>query len=307
MFGTPNCTIVPKEVASDAGIAGEGVLLSFIVTAGLALVMSATLVLQEFRQSTKPSTIRRKLINGYSDQQIIVGIGIQSVGLAKVDTLVPYHFFIIWMLSLLSMATHNATLLTLVRDFRRDWVLRWLRQFLMFVNLVLSCVYGVFVLQSKIKGLPNTLPIGCVWTLPDSNSSGVGSFLDYIGTIITIAGNCVVFGLATWYLHSREQRFYKIIQLVGMILMASIAIGATIRVLLLSQAFGNPDVALGDQGEKSWSFGQVLSILMLILPGISAVEILRGEIEVTPLPEDSFMQPLFEGQLLDNPKIINRY
>lgn len=153
----------------------------------------------------------------------MVGIGLQSIGLVKSNSLVPYHFFLIWMLALLSMATHNAALLALVQDFKRDWVLRWMRQVLMFVNLALSCVYGVYVLQSKVRDLPDTLPIGCVWKL-ESTSSNVGG-LDYVGTIVTIAGNCVVFGLATWYLQSRNQRFYQIVQVVGLVLMSGIAIG----------------------------------------------------------------------------------
>ncbi len=156
----------------------------------------------------------------------MVGIGLQSVGLAKSNSLVPYHFFLIWMLALLSTATHNAALLALVQDFKRDWVLRWMRQLLMFVNLALSCVYGIYVLQSKVKGLPTTLPVGCVWEL-DSTTSNVGG-LDYVGTIVTIAGNCVVFGLATWYLQSRNQRFYKAVQVVGLVLMSAIAIGTSI-------------------------------------------------------------------------------
>ena len=139
------------------------------------------------------------------------------------DSLVPYHFFLIWMLSLLSMATHNATLLSIVGDFRRDWVLRWLRQFLMFVNLALSCVYGVFVLESKAKGLPDTLPISCVWNRPPSTSDSSG--IDYVGTIVVIVGNLIVFSLATWYLHRRQQHFYGVIQSVGLALMAAIAIG----------------------------------------------------------------------------------
>lgn len=198
--------------------------------------MAASLVLQGIWRSSpssnrNPSIIRRKLLNGYSDQQIMVGIGLQSVGLAKSNSLVPYHFFLIWMLALLSMATHNAALLALVQDFKRDWVLRWMRQLLMFVNLALSCVYGIYVLQSKVKGLPNTLPIGCVWEL-DSDTSNVGG-LDYVGTIVTIAGNCVVFGLATWYLQSRRQRFYNIVQIVGLVLMSAIAIGRFITISLV--------------------------------------------------------------------------
>ena len=192
--------------------------------------MSASLVLQGFWRSWSPgnrnhSVIRRKLLNGYSDQQIMVGIGLQSVGLSKSNSLVPYHFFLIWMLALLSTATHNAALLALVQDFKRDWVLRWMRQVLMLVNMALSCVYGIYVLHSKIKGLPSTLPIGCVWNM-NSTASSVGG-LDYVGTIVTIAGNCGVFGLATWYLQSRQQRFHKAVQIVGLTLMSAIAIGAS--------------------------------------------------------------------------------
>ncbi|KAH8884881.1 hypothetical protein GQ53DRAFT_845799 [Thozetella sp. PMI_491] len=308
MFGDVNCTSVPDKAIPDAGIAGRGVLLSFIITAFLALLMSASLVLQEFRSSPKPSVIRRKLLSSYSDQQIIQGIGIQCVGLFKVDSLVPYHFFIIWMLSLLSMATHNATLLSLVHDFRRDWVLRWLRQVLMFVNLALSSVYGAFVLESKARGLPDTLPIGCVWSsdpFPAQNPST--SNLDYFATIIIIAGNGIVFALALWYLHRRDQRFYTIIQLVGLVLMAAIAIGATVRVLLLSQAFGNPNIAMTNLGEQDWSFGQLLSVLVLILPVISALEILRGEIAVAP-PVDDDKKALIEGhQLQENPRARTSY
>jgi hypothetical protein len=274
------------------------VILSFIITACLAICMSASIIFQEFKG--KPSTIRRRLLNGYSDQQIMTGIGIQSVGLAKMGSLVPYHFFIIWMLSLLSMATHNATLLALVHDFRRDWVLRWLRQALMFVNLVLSCVYGIFVLKWVGKDLPPTLPIGCVWQVDGNGAAAANSALAYVGTIVVVAGNCVIFALATWYLHNRTQRWYKIIQLVGMVLMAGIAVGAAVRVVLLSQAFGTPSVNLADRGETEWSFGQLLGLLLLLLPLISVVEIYRGDVRVAPPVEDD-KTPLFDGEMQSRP------
>ncbi len=249
-----------------------------MITAAVALIISASLILQEFssRGSHKPHMVRRKLLNGYSDQQIITGIGIQSVGLAQSDSMIPYHFFLIWMLSLLSMAVHNATLLALVHDFRRDWVLRWLRQALMFVNLVLSCVYGVFILQGVSKNLAPTLPVSCAWIVP-GNGAYANAGLMYVGTAAVIAGNCIVFGLATWYLHNRAQKFYRAVQVVGILLMAAIAVGASIRVVLLSQAFGSPSVTLSDNGETSWSFGQLLSLLMLLLPLISVVEMYRGK------------------------------
>ena len=281
-------------------LATTQVLLSFIVTAAIALTLSATLIMQEMRTSLsssyssassfRPSVLRRKLLNAYSDQQILTGIGIQGVGLAKTSTMAPYHFFIIWMLSLLSMAVHNATLLALVHDFRRDWVLRWLRQLLMFGNLALSCVYGVFVLRGVQTSLSDsTLPIACVWSPdvpPDAKTTGPNVGTSYVGTIAVIAGNVVVFALSTWYLHSRTQRFYKVIQLVGMVLMTASAVGATARVIIMAQAFGTPPVPMSDEGERSWSFGSLLSIGMLLLPLVSAVEILRGEIKCAPPVSD---------------------
>lgn len=234
------------------------------------------------------------------------GIGIQSVGLAKMDTLVPYHFFLIWLLSLLSMATHNATLLALVQDYRRDWVIRWMRQFLMFVNLVLSCVSGIFVLQSVTKGIEHKpVPIACVWHVGSGFSVSTRTeWVSYIGTIAVIVGNCVIFGLATWYLHSRQQRWYRTIQVVGMFIMVASAVGAAVRIGLLSQAFGNPTITLDDNGETEWSFGQLLSMLLLIYPLMSAVEIYRGEVEVAQPVKDEGQQ-LFDGELQANPRHQN--
>lgn len=90
--------------------------------------------------------------------RILEGILIQAVGLARVNDMIPYHFFIIWMLSLLSTAANFACLLALVQDYKRDWVLRWLRQFAMFVNMALGIVFGIFVLEVSecfVQPLPN--------------------------------------------------------------------------------------------------------------------------------------------------------
>ena len=94
------------------------------------------------------------------------------------DFMIPYHFFIIWMLSLLSTATHVGTLLALVQDFKRDWVLRWIRQFFMFVNLILSCVSGIFLLFSTMRNLPQTLPIACVWQVKSHGAAPNSNTLD---------------------------------------------------------------------------------------------------------------------------------
>lgn len=198
------------------------------------------------------------------------------------------------MLSLLSMATHNATLLALIHDFRRDWVIRWLRQCLMFVNLALSCVCGVFVLKAVSKDPSSqTLPIACVWEAGEDASSN--TTLSYAGTIAVIAGNCIIFLLATWYLHNRKPRFQKIVQIGGIVLMTVIAIGVAIRIILLSQAFGNPSVTLSDEGEKDWGFGQLLSMLLLILPLVLVVEIYRGEVKLLESADPSCQRVFTAG------------
>ena len=242
IFGTPNCTTIPPSTPSDAGIAGAGVLLSSTITAALALSLSGSLIFQRHFSSSassptaspSSSTIRRKLLSGYSDQQIIVGIGIQSVGLAKAHTLVAYHFFIIWMLSLLAMATHNATLLTFVRDsVQRDRVLRWMRQGLMGINLVLSCVYGGVLLRVKEVGLARTAPVGCVLFAGQTDAvtvmgeSSVGG-MDYVGTVVTIVGNVVVFAAGSWYLQMGKMGAKggcRVVQLVGLVVMFGVAVG----------------------------------------------------------------------------------
>jgi hypothetical protein len=168
------------------------VLLSFIITAGLALILSAWIIFQEWRMKSE-AKIARKLLLSFSDQQIITGIGLQCVGLGKMDSMIPYHFFLIWMLSSISTATHSAALLALIHDFKRDWILRWLREFLMFVNLALSVVSGTFVLKDVTKQIAPTLPISCVWQSTPAISSRSDIARSLAGTIGVIAGQCLVF------------------------------------------------------------------------------------------------------------------
>lgn len=281
-MSSTGCTNPPASTPSNSGVAGLGVILGFIIPAVIAIMLSLSLIVEEsFIHSHRPALglIRRKLLYGLSDQQILYGIGIQAVGLAQMNVLVPYHFFIIWMLSLLSMAVHNCTMLVLVASFRSDTVLRWLRQVLMLTNLVLSCVYGICMLQVVQKNLESsTLPTSCAWQVEGTKASNVG--LSFVGTIAVIAGNCVVFTASTWYLHDRRQRGFKWVQLVGWVIMTGIAVGATVRVILMSQAFGEPSTPLSDSTEKQWTFATMVSLLMLALPLMTVLEIYRGEIHV---------------------------
>jgi len=301
-----NCSLAPESTPSDAGVAGAGVLLSFIITAGLAIILSGAIIFYEL-QPNHESRIMRKVLSAFSDQQILTGIGMSSVGLAKINEMVPYHFFLVWLLTSLSTVTHLATLLALVNDYKRDWVLRWLRQFLMFVNLLLSCVSGIFVLRSVMVGLEPTLPIGCVWS-DDVATTGEpdNAAVSIAGTIGVIAGSAIVFVLGVWYLHLRHRKWVVGIQIGGMLFLTALGIGAAARVLMLSQAFGTPNVKLSDTGEKVWSFGQLLPLLLLLLPLVSMVEITRGEINVPPPKPDDSIPLVSQDHFQPNPIWGNR-
>lgn len=289
-----NCTDVPQATPTDAGVAGAGTLLSFIITNLLSILLSAIIILLGLRKSTS-APICRKLLQSFSDQQILTGIGIQSVGLAKMKTMAPYHFFIIWLLSLLSTATNLATLLALVNDFKRDWVLRWIRQILMLVNMFLGILSGIFILQTVLKNMEPRLPIACVWEVESRGKSG-NAALSIAGTIAVITMQVVTFILATWYLHNRSNpHWLKTVQVVGLVACLAMGVGATVRVVLESQAFGNPPASVNLQGpsEGSWSFGQLLPLLLLALPVISTVEIMRGETVMPKSRVDDDTMPLF--------------
>ncbi|KAF1841043.1 uncharacterized protein K460DRAFT_197478 [Cucurbitaria berberidis CBS 394.84] len=296
VFNGGNCSHVPDSTHTDAGVAGAGTLLSFIITNFISILLSATIILLGLRKSTS-APICRKLLQSFSDQQILTGIGIQSVGLAKMKTMVPYHFFIIWLLSSLSTATNLATLLALVNDFKRDWVLRWIRQILMLINMFLGILSGIFILQTVLKNMEPRLPIACVWEV-ESRGSSSNAALSIAGTIAVIAGQGIVFILSTWYLHNRSNpRWLKSVQVVGLATCLAMGIGATVRVVLESQAFGSPPKSVNLEGpsEGSWSFGQLLPLLLLALPIISTVEIMRGETKTTPSRVDDDSTPLFGG------------
>ncbi len=98
---------------------------------------------------------------------------------------------------------------------------------------------GVFVLMSTMKNLPPTLPIACVWEVKSPGAPANAS-ISIVGTIAVIAGQCIFFAVGVWYLHVRARKWVTLIQVIGIIVLVGIAIGAAVRVVLLSQAFGTP-------------------------------------------------------------------
>ena len=174
----------------------------------------------------------------------------------------------------------------------------------MLTNLVLSCAFGVIVLQTILRRLPDTLPVACVWDGATPHAASAASpALSVVGTIAVIAGSGLVFIFGTLYLHNNKSpRWLRPVQILGLLFLAAVAVGATVRVLLLSQAFGHPTVDLDSQQEKAWSFGQLLPLLLLLLPLNSVIEMWRGEMKVpAPVPVER------DGLLSSQAKNVGEY
>lgn len=165
----------------------------------------------------------------------------------------------------------------------------------MAVNMCLGILGGIFILQTVTKNMHPRLPIACVWEVESQGSSG-NEALSIAGTIAVIAGQVITFVLATWYLHNKANpQWLKTVQVVGLIACLAMGIGATVRVVLESQAFGKPPASVNLVGpsEGTWSFGQLLPLLLLALPVISTVEIMRGETRTPPSRVDEDTVPLY--------------
>lgn len=212
-----------------------------------------------------------------------------GVGLAKMDSVVSYHALVIWLYSILTVATHNATLLALAHHYRKDWLLRYIRQSLMFVNLLLSCVFSIPLFQALTKGFDSLpVPIACVWKLDGEDVSypSDSAPTPYI-IIAALLTNSFTFGLAAWYLHKEHERFYMQAQAVGLTLMAVVVGWAGTEVTGISLVFRRPIVALGDFQETTWNYGQLLSVIYILLPTFTAVEMCRDSTTAKTPAEDN--------------------
>lgn len=177
----------------------------------------------------------------------------------------------------------------------------------MLVNLLLGVLSGIFILQSVMKNLEPTLPIACVWEV-EKRGTPSNAALSVAGTIAVIAGQVIVFVLSTLYLHTRTNpRWMKSLQAVGLVILFAMGVGATLRVVMVSQAFGKvPDgVNLVGPSESEWSYGQLLPLLLLCMPLISLMEVVRGEVRTPPSKVDEDGQSLLgETELLYQPNPV---
>ena len=250
-------------------------ILSFVITASTSLLLSAIVVSYHVRGRSDVRVLRNILLS-LSDQQIIIALAFQTVGLIRMWAMVHYHFFTLWMLSLLSTVTHLSMLLALVDDYKRDLVMRWIRSSLIFANVALSTTCGVLIVIAEMRNLRLTLPIGCTLQPPPyARSFNVGT--SGVVIIVVMTAHWLSFGLGTWALLNRRLKCLKRVQVIGLLVLVAIGIWSAVQLIKSSKAFGTgpPSVYFLDGSEGRWSFGQALPFMLYLQPVISAIEITR--------------------------------
>jgi len=185
----PNCTNFPRNCPplhknGDGlpDVAGIGVVWSFGITAIITVLcaMPITLLslldlfpaLPRLLHLTTPSEIQafkkrlRDLVEhvtlGLSDQQLITGLAILTIGWTRHCTISSRHFWIVFDLSFFSAVTHLASLLALRSYFSRYRRLRDFRVFLMLCNYVMLLVAAILTFRDYDPST-RTCPIQCTF------------------------------------------------------------------------------------------------------------------------------------------------
>ena len=270
-------------------------MISFIVTTVLSFLIVAAITYLEYSKRGPPYLIpflRRNLL-GFSDQQLVTGIGIQVVGFSKICSLNSYHLNIIFSLAQLSTTTHIFTLVKLREYFKQHKLVRNVRVVLMAVNMALLIASGILGSLVGKRGTGTGGPIVrnrgssvfCMFISPVSFSL-TGMATIYMLFFIAV-GTFSVLGVFFNRLPSLGSlnflnRFYGG-PLYAKIIFPSTLISCSGVVFYFSardaDAFRSDSskVLYHMEGtEREWTYGQIFPLLLLVLPFLNALEIYNG-------------------------------
>jgi hypothetical protein len=281
--------------------------LSAFLTVGASLTASAMyndislpLIsrMSESRRSFWVSILDR-LILGLSDQQLVTGISILTVGFIKLPYHIStYHFSLITSLAMFSCSAHLASVLSLRRYFQENPEVAKIRIgfMLLFAALLSIALILIGPVVYHIGNNVQNRPISCpaIWMIHHDYQGEriVGCFFSFYLAICYWAALSYVFPngeifFTKWLLtkpletieavfriHQFHERFMHwrpqflplsishFLQSVWWI--ASFVVSLLIRKLSTSES------------EAVWSFGQILAVLLIAIPFLNAVEVYHG-------------------------------
>ena len=118
------------RIVADPDIAGIGVISAFVITAGLALVLSFVYVVFDshpkidryIKHKEKWLKLLEQLILTLSDQQLVTGLAILVAAFVRWNEISVYHWDIVSNSAFVSSNTHISTLVVLRRAFcQKSW------------------------------------------------------------------------------------------------------------------------------------------------------------------------------------------
>lgn len=245
-----------------------------------------------------------RLILGFSDQQLVTGLAVLIIGLSRIDLISTYHFYVIESLAMFSCGCHMASVVTLRRYFQEHPLLASIRVGAMLIFAILlsvSMLYAGTTLSDEINiNLP--CPLRCTAT----SQSGITRFVALILTFLLIfayysalayvfPGGTVAFqswlvtkpivflelalqsisgGHCGYQFHESFRHWRAPVNAIGFTffcqcLWSLVSFSAAMIVKLRGE-----QVLSGS--ENDWSFGQILAVLMIVLPFLGAAEVYIG-------------------------------
>lgn len=250
-----------------------------------------------------------RLILGFSDQQLVTGMAILIIGLARIGQITTYHFYIIESLAMFSCGCHLASVVTLRRYFQEHPFLARIRvgaMLIFAIMLSVSIIYAGTVIQSAF-GASVQCPLSCTISNPGPMKA-TSRFIDVLLTIILnwayyaalvyVFPNGAIF-FQTWLVtkpivflefllqaiscgrhgyqfHERFRHWKAPITAVEVtfglqFIWSLVAFG-------LATAIRIKGVTYLSGPENDWSFGQILAVLLIVLPFLGAAEVFIGNV-----------------------------
>ena len=124
--------------------------------------------LDRIRETIINSKLLFKVLLSFSDQQMVTGFAMLTVGLVQIESITEYHFAIVSNLSILSFVVHDTTAVILQDDIVRHRMTRHWRGVVvigsMLITIAIQLPDGHYYAMEDYG-----LPVKCIWTSMEGN------------------------------------------------------------------------------------------------------------------------------------------
>lgn len=226
------------------------------------------------------------LIIGLADQQAVVALAILVAAALEWQTISAYHFNLIASLAWFSSFTHALTLLSLMKWMRRSMFLLCLRLFLfaaVFVMYLWAQAVARNYSSSSGSGYRAACPAHCCLSDGWSEFSGMFTIISMlrVGSLSLIVFLIAWRLLIDWYQKGwrkstteRNKICHQIIAVgISAALLIAVFGGVTgVAFIRDTSSYSGLKVSQAFQDQNMWGFGQIVPMILFILPLIAAIE-----------------------------------